>query len=275
MEEMMHLETTETAAAEATTPEAAEVDAHQPAAEAEPEAQPQAEGEPEAAENPPAEEAAQDGEQEAAPAFTIPVKYNKQYRELTPEEAGAYAQKGMRYEALEPRLQKLRAVCSRSGSSLEDMLDGIYRAAESAELQRIREKAGGDKELEKQLIEAHNIRSKAAIDAVLEAERKAAESEKEDNNKRLADQFAALQAEFPEVSKIGDVPKSVMQHALKTGDSLLASYLLHTHKENKRVQRTQAQKAVAAKATTGSQASGAGPSDTSPEIAAMMQGIWG
>lgn len=260
---------TETAAPEETIPEAQTVNTEAPEQEATPETQPQAEGEAQPEEEQPTGEA----EKDPAPAFTIPVKYDKQYRELTPDEARAYAQKGMRYEALEPQLSKIRFVARQSGMSVESVLDGVYQASEAAARKKMLDKVGGDEQLADVLMEAWRVKNKAAYDDMLTAEAKAAETEAEDNNKRLADEFTELRREFPEIARIEDVPKAVMQAAVRSGRDLLSEYLLHTHKESKRVAQAEAQQAAAAKAATGSQTGGEPPAEN-PEITAMLSGVW-
>ena len=210
-----------------------------------------------------------------APAFTVPVKYNKQYRELTPEEAGIYAQKGMKYESLEPYLARLRFMGQQTGQSLEKVLEGMYQASEDLARKKILDEAGGNQTLADRLMEARRLKNKAAFDAMLADDKKAAESEIADNNQRLAGEFKDLNAEFPAIANIEDVPQSVIKSALRSGRDLLSEYLRYQHTESKRVKQAETQKATAAKASAGSQASGTGPSDTSPEIAAMLQGIWG
>ena len=271
MDDNQIVETTETAEAEATTPEAEAATPEAPAEEAA-----AADTTAQADENGGEEAAAGDAAEEAAaPAFTVPVKYNKQYRELTPDEASVYAQKGMKYESLEPHLAKLRFIGQQTGQSLEKVLEGMYQASEDLARKKILDEAGGNQALADRLMEARQVKNKAAFDAMMADDKKAAESEIADNNQRLAAEFRDLHAEFPAIAKIEDVPQSVIKSALRSGRDLLSEYLRYQHAESKRVKQAETQKAAAAKASAGSQASGAGPSDTSPEIAAMLQGIWG
>ena len=259
------LETTEIAGAKATTPEAeADTTAEAGAAAGE---------EASADEEPEVDETDGEADQKDAPPFTVPVKFNKQYRELTPEEAGMYAQKGMKYESLEPQLTKLRFLGQKTGQSVEAMLDGLYRAGESLACREMLERAGGDEKLAAALMEAWKLKNKSAYEAMLAADRKAAESVKEDNNRRMADEFAELHGEFPEIVKIDDVPQSVIKAAVRTGRSLLSEYLLYVQRETKRIKLAEEQAAAAGRATTGTQAGGSPPEDT-PEIATMRLGIW-
>ena len=55
-------------------------------------------------------------------AFSLPVKYNKQEYQLSLDEATTYAQKGMKYEQLEPTLLQLSALAKGQGRSLLEHL---------------------------------------------------------------------------------------------------------------------------------------------------------
>lgn len=265
---------TETAAPEATTPEAQAADTEAPGREAETQAETTAEGEARPGEGQPAGEGQEAADEaEAAPVFTVPVKYNKQYRELTPEEASVYAQKGMRYEALEPQLAKVRFMAARSGQPLEAVIERMYEASENAVRQEMLNKVGGDEKLADELMDSWRLQNRKAYDDMVAAEAREAENEAEDNNKRLAAEFVELRREFPELDKIEDVPRTVLQAAVRSGRDLLSEYLIYTHKESRRVAQAEAQRAAAAKASTGSQAGGNPPEET-PEISALLAGIW-
>ncbi len=58
-------------------------------------------------------------------AFSLPVKYNKQAYQLSLDEATAYAQKGMKYESLEPTLMQLSALAQGQGRSLTSYLQSL------------------------------------------------------------------------------------------------------------------------------------------------------
>lgn len=55
-------------------------------------------------------------------AFSLPVKYNKQEYQLSLDEATVYAQKGMKYEQLEPTLLQLSALAKGQGRTLAEHL---------------------------------------------------------------------------------------------------------------------------------------------------------
>lgn len=209
----------------------------------------------------------------AAPAFTVPVKYNKQYRELTPDEASVYAQKGMKYESLEPHLAKLRLIGQQTGLSLEKILDGVYQASENLARKRILEQTGGNQALADQLMEARQLKNKSAYDAMLSHAQQTAENQKKDNNQRLAAEFQELRAACPELDRIDDLPDSVLQAALRSGRDLLSEYLRYQHTQSRRVKEAAAQGEKARNAAVGSLAGDAAPDDT-PALSAMLKGVW-
>lgn len=216
---------------------------------------------------------ASDKAEKAAPAFTIPVKYNKEYRELTPEEAAVYAQKGMKYDALEPALLRLRQIAGQSGRSLSQLLDSIFQAGETLTRQNLMQRTGGDQALVDELMEARRLKEDRARADAQARQQQAAESEKAESGNRLAGEFLELQAEFPEITGVDDLPDSVLEDAAVKGSSLTAAYLLFRHREAQRVARAEADGKTADSASAGSMQDFAGGSDT-PALSAMVKAVW-
>lgn len=57
--------------------------------------------------------------------FTLPVKFNKQEYQLSVEDATVYAQKGMKYTAMEPMLEQLRSLAQAKGQSSAAFVQGL------------------------------------------------------------------------------------------------------------------------------------------------------
>ena len=68
-------------------------------------------------------EPSSDGLQESA--FCLPVKFNKQDYQLTLEEATAYAQKGMKFDTVEPMLDKLKTLAQQHGLGVRELVDTL------------------------------------------------------------------------------------------------------------------------------------------------------
>ena len=71
----------------------------------------------------PVPESSDEGLQEEA--FRLPVKFNKQDYHLTLDEATAYAQKGMKFDTLEPMLDKLKTVAQANGFGVRELVDAL------------------------------------------------------------------------------------------------------------------------------------------------------
>ncbi len=57
--------------------------------------------------------------------FCLPVKFNKQDYQLSVEQATAYAQKGMKFDTIEPMLDKLKELAQRNGTGLKELVDAL------------------------------------------------------------------------------------------------------------------------------------------------------
>ncbi len=59
------------------------------------------------------------------PAFCLSVKFNKQDYQLNLEEATAYAQKGMKFDTVEPMLDKLKTLAQSHGLGVRELVDSL------------------------------------------------------------------------------------------------------------------------------------------------------
>ena len=66
-----------------------------------------------------------------ASAFCLPVKFNKQDYHLSLEEATAYAQKGMKFDTIEPMLDKLKTLAQSHGLGVRELVDTLCDGTES------------------------------------------------------------------------------------------------------------------------------------------------
>lgn len=205
--------------------------------------------------------------------FTIPVKYNKQYRELSPEQATVYAQKGMKYESMEPSLNKLKYLAAASGETLSDVVDRLYAVHDETLMEKLMQRTGGDQALADSLFRAEKEKHGKAFTSVLMAEQRAASVERYNTNSRLAREFTGLQKEFPELDRFEKIPDAVVRKSALTGESLLTEYLLHRHREERRVAAVNERQQAAGRRSTGRQ-SGAAADGSSAAVSAMRRGVW-
>ena len=165
----------------------------------------------------------------------IEVKFNKQLRRLSESEARDFAEKGMKYDSLIPVLNRLKELSPDSSMSIAQLVDHLF------------------KEREERASKEQNERN-------------------EGRQNRLTAQFIELKSKFPEVN-IREIPKSVIEQSLKGEISLYYAYLGYLHGEKVKAERSSVAQENATKAATG------GLKDSpdrlsSPEIAAMLKGIW-
>lgn len=165
----------------------------------------------------------------------IEVKFNKQLRRLSESEARDFAEKGMKYDSLIPVLNRLKELSPDSSMSIAQLVDHLF------------------KEREERASKEQNERN-------------------EGRQNRLTAQFIELKSKFPEVN-IREIPKSVIEQSLKGEISLYYAYLGYLHGEKVKAERSSVAQEKASAAATG------GLKDSpdrlsSPEIAAMLKGIW-
>lgn len=165
----------------------------------------------------------------------IEVKFNKQLRHLSESEARDFAEKGMKYDSLIPVLDRLKGLSPDSSMSLAQLVDHLFKERE--------ERASMEQN-----------------------------EQNEGRQNRLTAQFIELKSKFPEVN-IREIPKSVIEQSLKGEIPLYYAYLGYLHGERLKAERSSVAQVKASAAATG------GLKDSpdrlsSPEIAAMLKGIW-
>ena len=165
----------------------------------------------------------------------IEVKFNKQLRRLSESEARDFAEKGMKYDSLIPVLNRLKELSPDSSMSLAQLVDHLFKERE--------ERASMEQN-----------------------------EQNEGRQNRLTAQFIELKSKFPEVN-IREIPKSVIEQSLKGEIPLYYAYLGYLHGEKVKAERSSVAQEKASAAATG------GLKDSpdrlsSPEIAAMLKGIW-
>ena len=167
----------------------------------------------------------------------IEVKFNKQLRRLSLSEARDFAEKGMKYDSLIPVLNRLKELSPDGSMSLSQLADHLFEEKEK--------RASGAQEAE-ELFGRQN---------------------------RLTAQFIELKTKFPEIGGIRDVPKSVIEQSLNGEIPVYSAYLGYCHEQEQKA-RLAAQSSEKAKAATAGNLKDAPDTLSSPEIAAMLKGIW-
>lgn len=167
----------------------------------------------------------------------IEVKFNKQLRRLSLSEARDFAEKGMKYDSLIPVLNRLKELSPDGSMSLSQLADHLFEE---------KEKRASDAQEAEELFGRQN---------------------------RLTAQFIELKTKFPEIGGIRDVPKSVIEQSLNGDIPLYYAYLGYRHEQEQKA-RLAEQSSEKAKAATAGNLKDAPDTLSSPEIAAMLKGIW-
>ena len=204
----------------------------------------------------------------------LSVRYNHEDRELTQEEAQSYAQRGIQAE---PIMADLRYLAAQDGyKSVKEFIDNLKSTAEASRLENLRGQLvdEGNEDLLNSILAAETAKIKSAAGVIEEDEKKAFASEYESEHSRLADEFIALQKEFPELKEFKEVSKSVLQLAQKEKISLLDAQLRFNHAENKKIKQAEMSSAAAAESSTGSMSDTDTSGGSTSLLDAMRKGIW-
>ena len=167
--------------------------------------------------------------------FRLAVKFNKQDYHLSLEEATRYAQKGMKFDEVEPMLGQLKTLAQQHGLGVREMVEALCDNTE---------------------------------EATLSSENEGAVEE------RLATEFCRLRQECPDVPDFNTLPTSVIQTALSEGIPLLDAYLRYDYRERMRVNAANTAARKASEASAGAQRSEL-QAVPDPAVEAMLIGVRG
>lgn len=179
----------------------------------------------------------------------IPVKFNKEIKELTLEEAANLAQKGMKFELILKDFNTLKELSAKAGKSvtlfLEDMKNAVYCERKAA----LTEKCGGDTELAEHIISL------------------------EKEGVTVSDMgFSELQEFFPQITEKEDLPQEVIEASMLKGTLLLDEYLRYRLAEELRTKEALKKQKHCENISIGSQLNRKGSDN--PETTEFLKGLW-
>lgn len=177
----------------------------------------------------------------------IPVKFNKEVKNLTLEEASDLAQKGLKFNAISKEYEQLRSMAAESKKSVAKFLEEIKDEKCAERLKGLTEKCGGDEDLAKHILELE--KGKATDSA-----------------------FSEVMEFFPEISSAEQLPEQVLENAELSGRGLLDEYLRYLLKEKRLREEAEKNQRLAERTSSGSQLDRAG--GISPETAEFLKGLW-
>lgn len=175
----------------------------------------------------------------------VEVKFNKEVKRLSLDEAAILAQKGMKFDMLSNELEMLKNLSQEAGLSVTNYLYSLKNRAFEDKVAELTERCGGDRTIAEKLALSPNF---CAVKPINE-----------------------LNAEFPELGE-NDIPEEVKTAAELKGTGLLFEYLLYEHRKRRAAAEEIKRHKVASEASLGSLKFGsyrAGPD------AEFIKGIWG
>jgi hypothetical protein len=202
-------------------------------------------------------------EGEEGPFLTI--RYNKEDIPLSQEEAINWAQKGMHY------FNKLDYVAAQSDCSVGELLDSIIKKMDDAKLAELQEQFGDDTETINDMMRIYHDKQKEKYEKVISERKLAEEQEAKSKVEKIGEEFIELQKEFPELTAVKDLPKSVLKDAETM--SLEHAYLRYLIKNQKTITAAKEKEKEAATASTGSLQTATEDVDTS--VSDFARGVWG
>lgn len=179
----------------------------------------------------------------------ICVKFNKELRELSMDEASALAQKGLKYDTVKDELERLKNLAASSGKNITDFITEMENQKKNAHKNDLLESCSGNEELVNRIIE---LEGNSANDEVLG--------------------FSELKTEFPEIKEISDIPSEVLEETEIKGGNLFDAYLRYLHKQTRQAKRYMEQKNKTEQSSVGSQLGhGSTVSNANEEF---IKGLW-
>ena len=182
--------------------------------------------------------------------FVLPIKFNKQVKNLSFDEAVELAQKGLKYDMISDEFSRLKNVASKTGKSVNEFIDTLEKNQENQRKEELLEKCNGNSEL---------------ADHIIELESK----EKNDNSA-----FSELKSHFPEIKSEEDLPFEVIERAKQKGSRLLDEYLRYILEEKEKNESTQKTLKAAKNSSIGSQRDMLS-NNYNPERSEFLKGLWG
>lgn len=178
----------------------------------------------------------------------IPVKFNKEIKNIPLQRATELAQKGMKFEMIEENYETLKSLALAENKSVSEFLQSLK--AEKAEMRKSQliEKCGGDEELALHILELENasVKDNAGFDEV--------------------EKF------FPNIKTADMLPTEVLERSRLNNTKLLDEYLRYLLIEKLKRKRADAQTLKADQSSLGSLQNKNGAVDI--EAVEFLKGLW-
>lgn len=177
----------------------------------------------------------------------IPIKFNKETRDLSLEEATTLAQKGLKFESIEKEYNLLKQLALRENKSIPLYIAELDRRYNEEKKQSLTEKCGGNEEIAEHILSL-------------------------ENEKKAGDGFDELTSAFPEIKSKENLPREVLDNAELKGTLLLDEYLRYLLSQKRNAQTVARKQREGEKSSTGSLINHR-DSQTS-ETEEFLKGLW-
>ncbi len=182
-------------------------------------------------------------------AITVPIKFNKEIKNLSLDEAQQLAQKGMKYDLISADFARLKALATAEGKNVSDYITAIEGRTKAARKESLLEKVGGDEQM------AEHIMSL------------------EQSQQSSTDGMEEVRKDFPEIKTPSDLPAEVQNIVKEKGGNYFDEYLKYLHRQAKKSENAKQKQAKSQRMSAGSQSRfiGDGMSAVKQEF---INGLW-
>ena len=187
----------------------------------------------------------------------IVYRFNHETRSVSSAEAPNFIQKLLKsqhdYEhKVMPQIDRLRALAGATDEDLDTVVEKISAKYEEAEYRDFLEKSGGNEEIARGLQAAARRLRGERVTTTAQLEERKAEETHDALTRRMGEEFAQLQTEFPEIGEFSDLPDSVVQEASEQGVTLFDGYLRYLYRNSRQAAAERSAEEKAAVASVGS-----------------------
>lgn len=179
--------------------------------------------------------------------ITIPIKYNKEIKELSLEDAATLAQKGLKFTAIEKDFAALKELAQRENKSVPIFISELCERYTADKKKTLVEECGGNEEIAQRLLDL-------------------------ESNSQPADSLKELTEAFPEITSLEQLPEEVLEKSRLKGTLPLDEYLRYLLAEEKIKKSAAAKQRQSEKTTTGSLSSLKGAENAEAEE--FLRGLW-
>ncbi len=196
----------------------------------------------------------------------IKVRFNHQDMTLSPDDAVAYAQKGLKLDSLQPLLKELSYLSALRGKSALDTVREYISLDEEIAKMQLGEQFKDDPQGLEDALQKYKSDAEDKRNGLFEED---ALKEREEMERNFTDEFFELQSTCPEIDSFEKIPKDVFKDA--TEMSLLDAYLRFFHREQTKIKREKETQARNLKAAAGELKGGGEGFDTL--LSAFIKGL--